>query len=148
VSDDRTLVIRRVLDAPRDMVFAAWVDQDQATQWWGPKGFTAISYTIDARIGGVWRRVMRSPEGVEHIARGVYREIVAPERLVFTYAWERNPEQTGHETLVTLTLADLGGKTELTLRQAVFETITARDGHRGGWSSCLERFAAYLAQRR
>jgi uncharacterized protein YndB with AHSA1/START domain len=143
--DDLTLVITRVLDAPRAMVFAAWIDQDQAAQWWGPRGFTSVSCTMDVRVGGGWRRVMRSPDGVEHRARGVYREIVAPERLVFTYAWERNSGQTGHETLVTLTFAEFGDKTELTLRQEVFETVAARDDHRGGWSGCLERFAEYLA---
>jgi uncharacterized protein YndB with AHSA1/START domain len=100
---------------------------------------------MDVRVGGEWRRVMLSPEGVEYRARGIYREIVTPERLVFTYAWERNPEHPQHETLVTLTFANLGGKTELTLRQAVFETVAARDDHHGGWSSCLERFAEYLA---
>jgi uncharacterized protein YndB with AHSA1/START domain len=148
MSDERTLVITRLLDAPRDRVFAAWVDPDQAAQWWGPKGFTSVSCTMDVRVGGVWRRVMRSPDGAELTARGVYREIIAPERLAFTYAWERNPEQTGHETLVTLTFADLGDKTELTLRQAVFETVAARDDHRDGWSGCLERLAEHLAQRR
>lgn len=145
MTDDRTLVITRVLDAPRAMVFAAWVEADQAARWWGPHGFTSVSCTMDVRVGGGWRRVMRSPDGVEHCARGVYREIVAPERLVFTYAWENNSGQTGRETLVTLTFAERGDKTELTLRQAVFETVTARDDHRGGWSSCLERFAEYLA---
>ncbi len=148
MSDACTLVITRLLDAPREIVFAAWIDPEQATQWWGPKGFTAVSYTIEARVGGAWRRVMRSPEGVEHRARGVYREIDAPSRLVFTYAWETNPEETGHETLVTLTLAARGEKTELTLRQEIFETVAARDDHRGGWSSCLDRFVEFLAQRR
>jgi uncharacterized protein YndB with AHSA1/START domain len=148
MSDERTLVITRLLDAPRAMVFAAWVDPDQAAQWWGPKGFTSVSCAMDVRVGGVWRRVMRSPDGTELTARGVYREIAAPERLVFTYAWERNPEQTGHETLVTLTFAERGDKTELTLRQAVFETVAARDDHRDGWSGCLERLAEHLAQRR
>jgi uncharacterized protein YndB with AHSA1/START domain len=144
--DDRTLVITRVFDAPRDRVFAAWADQDQAARWWGPKGFISASCTMDVRIGGVWRRVMRSPDGTEHRARGVYREISRPERLVFTYAWEDESGRPKHETLVTLTFADLGGgKTELTLHQARFETIAARDDHAGGWSSCLERFAGHLA---
>jgi uncharacterized protein YndB with AHSA1/START domain len=147
MSDDRTLVITRVLDAPRRAVFAAWVDPDQAAQWWGPKAFTSLSCTMDVRVGGVWRRVMKSPNGTEYRARGVYREIVAPELLVFTYAWERNPEQTGHETLVTLNFVDLGsGRTELTLRQALFETAAACDDHRGGWSGCLDRFAAYMGE--
>jgi uncharacterized protein YndB with AHSA1/START domain len=148
MSDDRILIITRLLDAPRDMVFAAWVNQHQAVQWWGPKGFMPISCTMDVRVGGLWRRVMRSPDGAEHIARGVYREITPPERLVFTYAWERSPEHTGHETLVTLTFAELGGKTELILRQALFETVAARDSHRSGWSGCLGRFAECLTLRR
>lgn len=146
MSADRTLVITRVLDAPREIVFAAWVEERQAAQWWGPKGFTSVACTMDVQVGGRWRRVMRSPDGVEHRARGIYREIVPPERLVFTYSWERNPGHDRHETLVTLTFADLGGRTALTLRQEGFETIAARDDHRGGWSGCLERFAAFLAQ--
>ena len=145
MSGERELVITRLLDAPRRRVFAAWTDPEQAARWWGPKGFTSVSCAMDVRVGGEWRRVMLSPEGVEYRARGIYREIVAPERLVFTYAWERNPEHPQHETLVTLTFANLGGKTELTLRQAVFETVAARDDHHGGWSSCLERFTEYLA---
>jgi uncharacterized protein YndB with AHSA1/START domain len=145
MSADRELVITRILNAPRARVFAAWVDQNQAARWWGPRGFTSISCTMDVRVGGVWRRAMRSPEGIEYHASGVYQEIVAPERLVFTYAWENNPEQRCHETLVTLTFGELGGKTELTLQQALFETVAARDGHEGGWSSCLERFADYRA---
>ena len=145
MSDDRTLVITRLLDAPRTRVFAAWVDPDQAMHWWGPKGFVSVSCTMDVRVGGGWRRVMRGPDGVERRARGVYREIVAPERLVFTYAWEHNPDQTDHETVVTVTFAERGNKTELTLRQTLFETVAARDDHRGGWSGCLDRFADYLA---
>jgi uncharacterized protein YndB with AHSA1/START domain len=146
MSDERVLVITRVLDAPRDLVFAAWTDERSAAQWWGPKGFTSVSCTMDARVGGAWRRVMLSPDGVEHRARGVYREILSPELLVFTYAWEDAAGRLGHETLVTLTFRELGGKTELTLRQELFETVAARDDHRGGWAGCLDRFAQYLTQ--
>ena len=88
---------------------------------------------------------MRSPTGTRHCRRGVYREVSAPERLVFTFAWEDGDGNPGHETLVTVTFADIGGKTELILHQAVFETASARDAHQIGWSSCLERFAEYLA---
>lgn len=148
MSNERSLSITRLLDAPRALVFAAWTNPEQAARWWGPKGFTSVSCMMDVRVGGAWRRVMRSPDGMEYVASGVYREIAAPERLVFTYAWETNPEQTDHETLVTLTFAERGGSTELTLNQALFETVAARDDHRGGWSSCLERFAKYLTTRR
>ena len=147
MNDDRKLVIRRVVNAARPLVFAAWIDEKQAAQWWGPKGFTTVANETDVRVGGEWWRRMRSPEGVEHHSRGFYREIVAPERLVFTFSWEQGGV-AGHgpETLVTLTFADLDGdRTELTLRQEVFETASARDAHYHGWSGCLDRFAEYLA---
>ena len=89
---------------------------------------------------------MRSPEGSEHVSRGVYREIVEPERLVFTWAHENEDGAPGHETLVTVTFAEQGGKTKLTLRQAVFESVKERDSHRGGWNSSMERLAEHLAK--
>lgn len=146
MNGDRTLVITRVLDAPRERVFAAWIDAEQAAQWWGPKGCTIVSNAMDVRVGGVWRRVMRSPDGVEHNAHGVYREIAPPERLVFTFRWERGGA-AGHgpETVVTVTLAELGPeRTELTLRQEGFATASGRDEHNVGWSSTLDRLAEYL----
>jgi uncharacterized protein YndB with AHSA1/START domain len=142
---DGTLVITRVLDAPRTLVFRAWTNPEHMARWWGPRGFTTISSEMDVRIGGKWRRRIRRPDGVDYTAVGVYRDIVAPERLVFTYAWEDNPEHPRHETVVTVTFIERGEKTELILRQEVFETAEACESHRGGWSSCLERFAEYLA---
>jgi uncharacterized protein YndB with AHSA1/START domain len=142
---ERELVITRILDAPRQLVFQAWTEPDRAVRWWGPQGFTTLYCDMDVRPGGAFRVCMRSPEGVEHWKQGVYREVVEPERLVFTFAWEDAEGRPGHQTLVTVTFAEHGGKTELTLRQAVFETVAARDVHRHGWASTLERFAEYLA---
>jgi uncharacterized protein YndB with AHSA1/START domain len=88
---------------------------------------------------------MRSPQGTDHWKRGVYREIVPPERIVFTFSWEDVDGKPGHELLTTVTFAEHGTKTKLTLHQAVFETVERRDDHRGGWTSCLERFADYIA---
>ena len=89
---------------------------------------------------------MRAPDGAEHPMKGVFREVVEPERLVFTWGWANEQWQpTSPETTVTVTLEDLGGKTRLTLQQRVFESITARDVHRGGWTGSLERLADYLA---
>jgi len=141
---DRELVLVRVFDAPRSLVFRAWTDPKMAVHWWGPQGFTTVSCDMDVRPGGKWHRAMRASGGSLHYARGVYREIVAPERLVFTHAWEDADGRLGHETLVSVILVELGGRTELTLRQATFDMVTARDAHLGGWSSCLERFAEYL----
>ncbi len=89
---------------------------------------------------------MRSPEGTEHRVRGVYHTIEEGERLVYTWAWVDESGKAGHETLITVTFADYGGKTRLTLHQAFFESVTARDAHRGGWTSALDCLAEYLAQ--
>ncbi len=83
--------------------------------------------------------------GTLYTKRGVYREIVPPEWLVFTYAWEDGRGAPGHETLVTIHLERDGDGTRLTLHQAVFETTAERDSHRDGWSGCFARFADYLA---
>jgi len=139
------LVITRILDAPRELVFKAWTEPDRAIRWWGPRGFTTAHYELDFRPDGAYRVCMRSPEGTEHWQRGVCREVVEPERLVFTFAWEDSEGTPGHETVVTVTLAEFGAKTKLTLHQAVFETVTARDLHQGGWASALECLAEYLA---
>jgi uncharacterized protein YndB with AHSA1/START domain len=140
----RDLTITRVFDAPRAAVFRAWTEPELIARWWGPQGFTTTAYDIDVRPGGVFRLSMRSPEGTEHRKIGTYREIVAPERLVFSFAWEDEDGNPGHETIVTVRLAALGAKTRLTLHQEIFASVAARDDHRAGWTSCLERFASFI----
>jgi uncharacterized protein YndB with AHSA1/START domain len=142
---DRELTLTRVFDAPRELVFRMWTDPEQIARWWGPQGFTTISLTMDIRPGGAYRAAMRSPAGTLHCRRGVYREIVPPERLAFTFAWEDAAGDLGHETVVTVTFAEHHGRTLITLTQAIFDTVAACDDHRLGWASCLERFAEYLA---
>jgi uncharacterized protein YndB with AHSA1/START domain len=140
------LVITRILDAPRNVVFQAWTEPGRAARWWGPQGFVTTYCDMDVRPGGAFRVCMRSPEGVDHWKQGVYREVVEPERLVFTFAWEDAEGKPGHETLVTVSFAEQGAKTRLTLHQAVFETVARRDEHQRGWTSTLQRFAEYLAE--
>ncbi len=142
---ERELVLERVLDAPRALVFKAWTEPDRLARWFGPRGFTTTSCSMDVRPGGAFRVCMRGPDGTDHWLRGTYREIVAPERLVFTWAWEDAEGRPGHESLVSVTFAETGGKTKLTLHHALFESRTARDQHEGGWTSCLERLAEYTA---
>lgn len=144
---DQELELTRILDAPRALVFAAWTDPAHLVRWWGPKGFTTPSCAMDVRPGGGFRTVMRSPEGTEHRLRGRYREVVPPERLVFTFAWEDEAGRPGHETVVTVTLTEQAGRTRLTLHQAVFESVESRASHQEGWSECLDRLAAFLAPR-
>jgi uncharacterized protein YndB with AHSA1/START domain len=143
---NRELVVTRIIDAPRRLVFSAWTEPEQVARWWGPQGFVTTHCDMDIRPGGAFRFCMRSAAGTDHWKRGVYREIVEPLRIVFTFAWEDADGNPGHELLTTVTFDDLGAKTRLTLHQAIFETIEGRDGHRGGWMSCFERFAEYIAQ--
>jgi uncharacterized protein YndB with AHSA1/START domain len=143
---ERELVITRVFDAPRELVFRAWTDARLAKNWWGPRDYPAIELEMDARPGGTWRGRLRSVEtGQELPLGGVFREIVAPERLVFTFAWEEEGER-GLETVATITFTEEGGKTRMTFRQVPFQSIEERDGHRGGWSSSFDRLADYVAQ--
>jgi uncharacterized protein YndB with AHSA1/START domain len=141
---DRVMTVSRVIDAPRPLVFKAWTDPDQIARWWGPTGFVTVDQEMDIRPGGAYRSRMRSPEGTDHRKRGVYREIVEPERLVFTFAWEAPDGSLGPETLITVTFEALGTKTRLTLRQGVFDTVENCESHVVGWTSCLERFGDYM----
>jgi uncharacterized protein YndB with AHSA1/START domain len=141
---ERVLEITRTFDAPRALVFAAWTQPRHLAQWSGPRGFTASQDYMDLRPGGAYRACLKAPDGTEHWVRGVYREVVEPERLVFTHAWEREDGEPGPETVVTVTFAERGRGTEMTFHQAIFESVEARDGHRGGWSSSLDRLAEYL----
>lgn len=141
---DRELLVTRVIDAPRALVFKAWTEPEQVARWWGPQGFTTTFCDMDIRPGGTFRFCMRSPAGTDHWKRGVYGEIVAPERIVFTFAWDDAAGNPGHELLTTVTFAEQGRKTKLTLHQAVFETVEGCNDHQGGWTSCLERFGEYM----
>jgi len=139
------LAITRVLDAPRALVFEAWTEPERLVQWFGPQGFTIPFCEMDVRTGGAWRVCMRSPEGVDHWVQGVYREIIEPDRLVFSWVREDAEGKLGADTVVTLTFVEEGGKTKLTLHHALFDSVTARDEHRNGWASCLDRLPEYLA---
>lgn len=143
---ERVLVLQRVFDAPRELVFQAWTEPHHLTQWSCPNGFTLTHCEGELRPGGAWRSCMRSPDGKDLWLGGVYREIQAPDRLVFTHAWLDDHGKPGHETVVTVTFAERGGKTEMTFRQAEFESVESRDGHRGGWTECFDKLATYVAK--
>ena len=141
---DRVLSITRTFAAPRELVFKVWTQPEHLVRWWGPKGFTTPSSQVDVRPGGAYRTVMRSEAGKDICMRGHYREVVPPERLVMTFAWEDEAGQPGRETLVTVTFAEEGQNTRLTFQQGVFETVEARDSHARGWGEFLERLDEYL----
>jgi len=143
---DRVLVITRVFDAPRRLVFNAWTKPEFLAQWWGPNNFTLPFCEMDFRIGGAYKLCMRSPEGQDFWVQGVYTEIAPPERLAFTWFRGDGDISNYHRTVVTLTFADVNGKTKLTLHQALFDTTANRDDHNGGWSECLDRLGAFVIE--
>lgn len=145
-AQDRVLFFTRVFDAPRSVVFRAWTDREQLMKWWAPAGFSVAFLEMDVRPGGAWRKCMRSPEGREYWRHGTYLEVVEPERLVFTYVSDDPESDPERETIVTMIFEDRGEKTLMTFRQQEFESVAARDSHQGGWRSCMDRFAAALAQ--
>jgi uncharacterized protein YndB with AHSA1/START domain len=141
---DRELIVSRLIHAPRALVFRAWTQPEHIARWWGPQGFTTIHCNMDIRVGGKYRFGMRSPQGTEYWKVGVYRKIVEPERIVFTFAWEDTYGNPGLELLTTVTFEERGTKTLLTLRQGTFGSTERRDDHATGWTSCLARFAEYM----
>lgn len=145
-AEDRELLLTRLLDAPRHLVFKAWTKPQHLARWWGPDGFTLPCCEMDFRPGGAYRFCMRAPDGSDHWVRGVYREIAEPERLVFT--WEREDEEGLRfqlSNLVTVTFAMQGEKTLLTLHHSPFQTVADRDDHQAGWTGCLNRLAGHVA---
>jgi uncharacterized protein YndB with AHSA1/START domain len=100
------LRITRTFDAPRDLVFKAWIDPAHASHWWGPRHHPATVLEMDVRPGGNWRNCLKSTETGEELWQGgVFQEVVAPERLVFTFAWDEAGER-GIETRVTVTFSE------------------------------------------
>jgi uncharacterized protein YndB with AHSA1/START domain len=141
---DREIVMTRVFDAPRDLVFEAHTSCEHMSNWWGPRKYDIASCEMDFRPGGKWRIVHRAP-GEEHGFHGEFREIVPPERIVWTFEYEGAPGQIAVETL---TLEERDGKTTLIARSdagskeardAVLETGMA-EGAEETW----DRLAEYL----
>lgn len=145
MKQDNILVLERLVAGPPEAVFDAWTKPELLSKWWGPEGFTVPEHSLDVRIGGAWRTVMRSPEGGRHIVSGVYRAVERPRRLAFTWAWDQDDGSRGHETEVTVEFLPRDGGTLVRLTQAAFLEKEHRDNHELGWTSSfndLERLFA------
>jgi len=144
---DREIVMTRVFDAPRDLVFEAHSSCEHMSNWWGPRKYEFASCEIDFRPGGKWRIVHRGPDGEDEDRgfHGEFREIVRPKRIVWTFEWEGMP---GHVSVETLTLEEHGGKTTVTAT-SVFDSVEDRDGMlqsgmESGAAESYERLDEYL----
>lgn len=113
---DREVVLTRVFDAPRELVYRAWTDPEHIQRWFGPKGFTCTTHAIDLRVGGMWRFDMVSPDGTIYPNRMTFLEMKAPERLVFDHGRDTDDDPDMFRVTVTFD-AQNNGKTVVMLRQ-------------------------------
>ena len=147
---ERELVLTRILNAPRSLVFQAWTDARQLAQWWGPTGFTNPVCELDLKVNGEIRIDMRAPNGVVYPMSGAYREIVPPERLVFTSAALDATGKPMFENLNTVTFEEFeGNKTVVTVKARVlWETPEAGrhlDGMAQGWALTIDRLDNFMS---
>lgn len=152
----KDIVITRVFDAPRDLVWKAWTEPERMMKWWGPAEFTAPSIKIDLRVGGKYLFCMRSPEGQDYWSTGVYREIVPVERLVMTDSFSdehgniRPASEHGlsgdwpDEMLITVTLEEHDGKTTMTMCQQGIPAGEMSDMTAVGWNGSFDKLAVSL----
>jgi uncharacterized protein YndB with AHSA1/START domain len=143
-SDELMLEIERVLPAPIQMVFAALADSNQLRQWWGPKGFTVASLNYQPQVGERYRIEMQPPNGDPFSLFGEFRLVDRPVRLAFTFVYEE-PDDDDIETLVDLTLRDLGGSTEVVLTHGPFKTQARRALHRDGWMDSFDKLDRFVS---
>jgi uncharacterized protein YndB with AHSA1/START domain len=148
---ERELTITRTFDAPRALVFRAWTDAKQLAQWWGPKGFTNPVCEIDARVGGALRIHMRAPDGSVYPMKGEIRELVPPERLVFTNIAVDAAGNHLLEGLTTVTFVEEGGKTTMTLRTRATVIVDYAaaylQGMEAGWTQSIDKLESEFARR-
>jgi uncharacterized protein YndB with AHSA1/START domain len=121
---EREIRMTRVFNAPRELVFQAHTDPQHTPHWWGQRGSTTIVDVMDVRPGGAWRFVQRDPEGNECGFRGECREVVPPERLVYTFEFEG---MAGHIVVDTITFDEHDGKTTVSAT-SLFSSVEDRDG--------------------
>ena len=145
--DDATLIIKRMLNAPPERAFQAWTSAEHIQQWMRPEpGMVVSRASMDLRVGGKYRIQMKMPDGEFFTAVGEFKEVKAPERLVYTWDWEKDGsgadfgEVEGKTSLVTVEFLKRGEGTELVLTHSRFATVESRDSHTRGWARIVESF--------
>jgi uncharacterized protein YndB with AHSA1/START domain len=118
------IIMTRVFDAPRELVFKTYTDPTLIPKWWGPSNLTTIVDKMEVRLGGIWRYIQRDSSGNEYAFHGVYHESLPPERLVYTFEFELMP---GHVLLETVKFEEQAGQTKVTVL-SVFQSVEDRDG--------------------
>jgi uncharacterized protein YndB with AHSA1/START domain len=143
LSPETTLKVRRTFPAPRERVFRAWTDAKELARWFAPSAeYSTQVPELDLKVGGKYRVEMHHKGGNVHRVGGTYREIKPPEKIVFTWSWERDP--AARDSLVTVEFRDLGASTEILLTHEQLPDAEQRGKHEQGWNGCLDQLAQYL----
>jgi uncharacterized protein YndB with AHSA1/START domain len=149
--DDATLILKRMLKAPPELAFKAWTSPEHIQQWMRPDpGMIVPLASMDLRVGGKFRIQMKKPDGEFFTAVGEFREVKAPERLVYTWDWEKDGSGTefgeteGKASLIKIEFIKRGEETEFVMTHNRFARVESRDGHAEGWSRALESFANFV----
>lgn len=145
-----TLTLTRVFDAPRALVWRAWTDPAMLTQWFGPRGFTSLVPEWELRVGGSFRIVMCGPDGKDYPMKGVFREVVAPERLVYSNIAVDNAGNHLLEGETAVTFAEHDGKTTLTVRCHAVGLVPVAPrmlaGMQAGWTQSIDKLEELVAR--
>ncbi|MDW7733634.1 MAG: SRPBCC domain-containing protein [Methanolobus sp.] len=158
--NENELVIKRIFDAPRELLWKTWTEPEGVMHWWGPKGFTSPTCKIDFRVGGSYLFCMRSPDGQDFWSTGVYREIVPMEKIVATDSFA---DENGNvvsasyygmsgewplELLVTSRFEEQDSKTKFTLNHSGISGIsdTDRTNMEQGWNESFDKLEQYLTE--
>ena len=151
--DDSTLIIKRMLNAPQELAFAAWTSPEHIQQWMEPEPGMVVPFVImDLRVGGKFRIQMKSPDGEYFTAVGEFKEVSAPERLVYTWDWEKDGsgeefgEVEGKPSLMTVEFLKRGERTEMVLTHSRLGTVESRDSHARGWDKIVGKFAGFVEE--
>jgi uncharacterized protein YndB with AHSA1/START domain len=149
--DDATLILTRMLNAPREKAFEVWTSAEHIQQWMRPgPGMAVPMASMDLQVGGKFRIQMKTPDGEYFTAVGEFKEVKPPERLVYTWDWEKDGsgeefgEVEGKTSLVTVEFLERGDRTEMVLTHSRFATAQSRDSHAEGWGLIADSFAALL----
>jgi uncharacterized protein YndB with AHSA1/START domain len=140
------LEIRRVINAPRDRVYAAWTDPAQLEEWFGPEGVQTNELIAETRVGGKFQWSLTNADGEKMTVRGQYRELQPGRKVAFTWQWQDDEEWEDHESIVTVELWDAAGGTELCLTHTQLPNEQSRDGHNRGWNSALAKLEKFLSR--
>jgi uncharacterized protein YndB with AHSA1/START domain len=152
--DDATLIIKRLLNAPQERAFRAWTAPEHIRQWMRPEaGMEIPMASMDLRVGGKFRIQMKKPDGEFFTAAGEFREVNPPERLVYTWDWEKDGcgvefgEVEGKPSLITVEFLKRGERTEFVLTHSRFATPESRDNHASGWGNAVDSLAAFVEKK-